>query len=103
MNIQTINPFTNGIAKLTSKGLQDNSGNLFPFHDGAYRIVNEHNYTDNFGYQWNKFITTQIDSAADFDLTRKRFFSVTGWDKQDLSGKNILEVGSGAGRFTQIV
>ena len=103
MNIQTINPFTNGIAVLTAEGLQDNSGKLFPFSKGAYRIVNNHNYTDNFGFQWNKFITTQIDKSSHLSLSRKRFFAATGWDKEDLTGKNILEVGSGAGRFTQIV
>jgi len=34
---------------------------------------------------------------------KTRFFAETNWDKEDLTGKNILEVGSGAGRFTQIL
>ena len=31
-----------------------------------------------------------------------RLFNVTGWDKR-LKGEKILEVGSGAGRFTEIL
>jgi cyclopropane fatty-acyl-phospholipid synthase-like methyltransferase len=36
-------------------------------------------------------------------MSKTRFFAETNWDKEDLTGKNILEVGSGAGRFTQII
>jgi ubiquinone/menaquinone biosynthesis C-methylase UbiE len=66
--------------------------------------VEEHNYTDNFGFQWNKFQKTQIDrETKTSSFSRDRFFAATNWDKEDLTGKDILEVGSGAGRFTQIV
>ncbi len=85
------------------KTKEDNSL-VYPRKQGAVRLVMDTNYTDNFGFQWNKFRTTQIDrdvkSAAQ---SRDRFFAVTGWDREDLKGKNILEVGSGAGRFSQIV
>ena len=103
MSVQLINPYIKVPAFLDNYGMHDGNGNKFKYINGAYRIVSDNNYTENFGFQWNKFVTTQIDSYADFDLTRKRFFSATGWDKEDLSGKNILEVGSGAGRFTEIV
>lgn len=32
-----------------------------------------------------------------------RFFAETKWDRTDLSGETILEVGSGAGRFSKVV
>jgi 2-polyprenyl-3-methyl-5-hydroxy-6-metoxy-1,4-benzoquinol methylase len=65
--------------------------------------VQDDNYTENFGYQWNKFATTQIDKAASIDMSQLRFFAETNWNREDLTGKNVLEVGSGAGRFSQIV
>ncbi len=60
-------------------------------------------YTDSFGFQWNRFRKTQIDRFnSGIDISRLRFLSVTGWDEENLRGNKILEVGSGAGRFTQI-
>jgi hypothetical protein len=52
-------------------------------------------YTQNFGFQWNKFAKTQIDSQKN-PISRIRFFAETEWEKIDLSGKNVLEVGRGA-------
>ena len=62
------------------------------------------NYTGSFGFQWNKFEKTQIDREAQgLDQSKIRFCAVTNWDKEELKGKKILEVGSGAGRFTKAV
>jgi SAM-dependent methyltransferase len=102
--ITLINP-TNG-KPLIAKGAEwiDEEGNAFPIIAGAYRFVKGENYAENFGFQWNKFEKTQIDRFQRNSVqSRERFFLVTGWDKEDLSGQNILEVGSGAGRFSQIV
>lgn len=103
MEIQFINPFTKNLLSLATDGLLDNCALIFPKKNGAYRIVNDSNYTENFGYQWNKFAGTQVDKASKLQISKKRFFAETNWDKEDLTGKNILEVGSGAGRFTQIL
>lgn len=84
--------------------LADAEGNTFPIIHGVPRFAGLHNYTDNFGIQWNKFANTQLDREADgLDLSRRRFFAETHWDREDLSGKDILEVGSGAGRFSKVV
>lgn len=88
---------------LTAEGLSDGTNIVYPFKNGAYRIAQNDNYTENFGYQWNKFATTQIDKSSQIDASKRRFFAETNWDKEDLTGKNILEVGSGAGRFSQIM
>lgn len=59
-------------------------------------------YTQNFGIQWNKFAKTQLDS---FNLSTKsedRLFGCSGWHPRSLKGKLVLEIGSGAGRFTEI-
>ncbi|MBS1742104.1 MAG: class I SAM-dependent methyltransferase [Bacteroidetes bacterium] len=102
-SIQLVNPFNHQPLHYSNEGLKDSGNNLFPLENGAYKFVKSDNYTSNFGFQWNKFVTTQIDKSTNFKLSYDRFFAQTGWDKEDLSGKNMLEVGSGAGRFTQIV
>lgn len=102
--IVLVNPFTQNTLQKDAQGLLENLSAVFPYKNGAYRIVQDDNYTQNFGYQWNKFTATQIDrEQKNSQLSYNRFFAVTGWDKEDLQNKNILEVGSGAGRFSQIV
>lgn len=102
--INLLNPFTQKPLQESPEGLVQNNEVVFPYKNGAYRLVPDDNYTDNFGYQWNKFAETQIDQEQkNQQLSYTRFFTVTGWDKENLEGKNILEVGSGAGRFSQVV
>jgi ubiquinone/menaquinone biosynthesis C-methylase UbiE len=98
------------IDPLSSKPLQQtvegysNSSATFSLDNGVYRFVKGDNYTENFGFQWNKFEKTQIDRfALGSSQSKDRFFAVTQWQKKNLQGENILEVGSGAGRFTEIV
>lgn len=101
--IQLINP-SNGYALFRkNRGYADHSGNFFPVIDGVIPFVNDSNYTDNFGFQWNKFRKTQIDrDNLNSKQSALRFFAQTGWDKEDLTGKDVLELGSGAGRFSQV-
>ncbi|HMG83780.1 MAG TPA: class I SAM-dependent methyltransferase [Ferruginibacter sp.] len=101
--MQFIDPINNQRLIVNDQGLVENGKLKYPLVNGAYRIVQGDNYTENFGYQWNKFAHTQIDSNNKLAFSKNRFFSQTGWDKEDLSNKNILEVGSGAGRFSQII
>ena len=102
--INLLNPFTQQPLQAAAEGLMENGAVVFQYKNGAYRLVEDNNYTQNFGYQWNKFAATQIDrEQKNTQLSYNRFFAVTGWDKQNLQDKNILEVGSGAGRFSQIV
>jgi ubiquinone/menaquinone biosynthesis C-methylase UbiE len=103
MSIQLIDPYSQQPLLANHEGLMRQSTIVFPFKNGAYRIVKENNYTDNFGYQWNKFAQTQVDKSSKLSISKDRLFAETKWDKQDLAGKNILEVGSGAGRFSQII
>lgn len=103
MGIDLIDPFNGNKLTATDNGLVNGQGVVFPFEKGAYRLVKDDNYTQNFGFQWNKFSGTQVDKSSNLDISAVRFFAETNWDKEDLAGKNILEVGSGAGRFTQII
>jgi len=68
------------------------------------RFVEECNYTDAFGIQWNYFQKTQLDSYSKFPLSEKRLKRCLGEDLfSDMKGKLILEAGCGAGRFTEIL
>ena len=60
-------------------------------------------YSSNFGLQWNEFSKTQLDSYTGFPLTRKRLFNSSEWGSHEIKDKLIVELGSGAGRFTEIL
>lgn len=88
----------------TSEMWKDHKGNAYPMRNGVIRIVSSEDYTDNFGFQWNRFEKVQLDrDSKAMQCSKLRFFSETGWDKEDLTGKNVLEVGCGAGRFSKVV
>ncbi len=104
MVISIVNPKNGYPLQLVGSDYVDINGNAFPVINGVPRIANRENYTENFGLQWNKFDKTQLDRNIDgLDLSSRRFFAETQWDKENLTGKNILEVGSGAGRFSKVV
>lgn len=67
------------------------------------RFVAAENYAANFGLQWNAFRSTQLDSRTGLRLSGDRFWNNTRWNPADLAGKFVLEIGSGAGRFTEIL
>ncbi|MBM4300093.1 MAG: methyltransferase domain-containing protein [Deltaproteobacteria bacterium] len=66
------------------------------------RFVPAENYADNFGFQWNKFRQTQLDSHSKLPLSRERFFVSSALTPEDLTGKTVLDVGCGAGRFAEV-
>lgn len=103
MPIKLINPFS-GLELYPDNGnLRDACGDIFVSENGVYRVVKGSNYTENFGFQWNKFVRTQIDRGSEITQSHNRFFAETKWDVSALAGVNVLEVGSGAGRFSQVV
>lgn len=69
---------------------------------GIPRFVEPENYAASFGFQWNQHAQTQLDSYTGRSISRDRLFGVTGWSS-DLRGQRILEAGSGAGRFTEVL
>ena len=103
MNVPLINPANRQPLQEENNILHDLNGTLFPKINGVFRFVKAENYTQNFGFQWNLFQKTQLDRESGDLQSQERFFAVTHWNEEDLTGKNVLEVGSGAGRFSQIV
>ena len=69
---------------------------------GLPRFVPSSNYADSFGFQWNTHAKTQLDSYSGLPISRDRVFEVTRWP-EDMRGQRILEAGSGAGRFSEVL
>jgi len=59
-------------------------------------------YADSFGPQWRTFAKSQIDTERTQESSI-RFDSEIGWQKDDIKGKTVVEFGSGAGRFVDVV
>lgn len=79
-------------------------GDAFPITGGIPRFVPSDNYAAAFGAQWNTWRRTQLDSFTGAPLSRERAERCLGpeaWAR--LAGANVLEVGCGAGRFTEVL
>jgi SAM-dependent methyltransferase len=74
----------------------------YPIVNGIPRFVPSDNYAASFGFQWHRFGATQLDSTSGVPISRDRFLSFSGWTPAELAGKRVLDVGCGAGRFTEI-
>lgn len=59
-------------------------------------------YVEGFGLEWELHGHTQYDSYTKTNISATRLFKETGWNRE-LKGEHILEVGSGGGRFTEIL
>ena len=77
-------------------------GAWYPVVNGVPRFVQREHYAGSFGLQWNVHRKTQLDSYTGLPLSRNRLFEVSRWP-EDLRGQTILEAGSGAGRFTEVL
>jgi len=95
--------------KLNKKGIIpkellvcDGCGKSFPIINNIPRFVPHEDYTNTFGFQWDLHRKTQLDSHTGLSISRDRLFEVTRWPK-NMEGQTILEAGSGAGRFTEVL
>ncbi len=79
------------------------NGSSYPVVNGIPRFVTHKNYSDSFGLQWNEFRRTQLDSYSNTKITYDRLERCLQGHMKELSGKLVLEAGSGAGRFTEVL
>ncbi len=79
------------------------SGCRLPVVRGIARFVDSENYAAAFGLQWNAFSKTQLDSYTGLTLSQDRLAGALGASVESLRGENVLEVGCGAGRFTEVM
>jgi 2-polyprenyl-3-methyl-5-hydroxy-6-metoxy-1,4-benzoquinol methylase len=86
---------------LSSDGVCLQCGHVVSRPDGVFQLVQD-GYASSFGAQWREFARTQLDSASGTRISEQRFADVTGWSPALLSGRSVLDVGCGAGRFTEI-
>lgn len=70
--------------------------------NGIPRYVARGGYAESFGEQWNRWRRVQLDSATGKPISRARLFEGTRWPDR-LDGQRVLEIGCGAGRFTEVL
>ena len=75
----------------------------FPVEGGVTRCVASQRYAGGFGLQWNAFRQTQLDSATGATISRDRLTRILGGSLEPVAGRLVLEVGCGAGRFTEVL
>ncbi len=62
----------------------------------------DQDYCSNFGFQWQRWRTLQIDRLSGHSLSTDRFFADSEWPPSSLEGKVVLDAGCGAGRFADV-
>lgn len=101
--IKFISPVSKKALAVRNGQLVSESGEIFPIIKGIPRFVNADNYASAFGLQWNTFQKTQLDSYTKTNTSRERLERCLGEPLNNLYGKYVLEVGCGAGRFTELL
>src|SRR5207247_7259004 len=64
-------------------------------------FVDDHHYARNFGKQWTRFRDIQLDSVNGTTISKAYLEELIGFPIERLAGKTVLEIGAGAGRFTE--
>lgn len=59
MSIQLLNPINKQLLWFGENGLRNEDSIVFSLKR-AFRIAQNDNYIESFGFQWNKFVDTQI-------------------------------------------
>lgn len=96
-------PSTGERLVLVEDVLYSGDGSSYPIVNGIPRFVESTNYSAGFGLQWKHYPKTQLDSYSRLDISEARLARCLRNPLSKLKGKIVLEAGSGAGRFTEIL
>lgn len=83
--------------------LDNFSNKEYKIKDGIPRFVVSENFTSSFGLQWNQFQKTQLDSYTNTTMSEDRIRTALPIPLESIKGLKIIEAGSGAGRFTEVL
>jgi len=75
--------------------------NIYPIIKFIPRFVKTDKGVENFSFEWLVHKTTQLDSYKN-KISKQTFKEKTGFEKKDLKGKLVLDVGCGMGRFMEV-
>ena len=75
--------------------------NNFDFENNVFIFDKDDGYTSNFSKQWKEYNSTQIDSINQTNISKDYLIDLLFNNIEILKDKNILEIGCGAGRFTE--
>ena len=105
--MSTLFPYSSPVSQkeltLSGEQLTNNDGEAFPIINGIPRFVPQENYASAFGLQWKTYAKTQLDSFSNTSITQDRLERCLGMPISGLKDKTVLEVGAGAGRFTELL
>ena len=76
------------------------TGHSIPVRNGIPRFAKS-GYAAHFGEQWNRHRLTQLDSYTGLPISRQRLERCLG--AVEIRGRQVLECGCGAGRFTEVL
>jgi 2-polyprenyl-3-methyl-5-hydroxy-6-metoxy-1,4-benzoquinol methylase len=99
--IDFVAPLTGNALHKEGEALISDKGESFPVIENIPRFTGLDNYANAFGLQWKSFAKIQLDSYNGSTISRDRLERCLGTPLEQLKDKNILEVGCGAGRFTE--
>ena len=79
------------------------SGKCYSVIGSIPRFVDGGNYAEDFGKQWNIYRKTQLDSYTGTNASYERLSRCMNGHLGHVKEKSVLEAGSGAGRFTEVL
>ena len=86
---------------IESGALKCADGHSYPIVRGVPRFVSSDGYAANFGFEWNLHNKTQLDTETRHE-SEEAFIEKTGFNPDELTGKLVLDVGCGMGRFAEV-
>lgn len=75
----------------------------YPVRNAIPRFVKDDMYVSSFSFEWQTHKQTQLDSVSGDKESDVTFFEKTTFTPKELKGKLVLDVGSGSGRFSEVV